>query len=379
MKYLRIIPALALFLLLGKALGQNAGIIVLGDLHYDRLDLHDWGYVMKRPQDMRQIMNEYPQYTAVYMPIFLNTIKNQADNHRTDVKAIVQLGDLVEGVAGTHELSLKMNNGVVEMLHSFNMPVPIVLVKGNHDVSNSPGQPEAWREVIMPFMEGQLNQCVNDGMYRYSLSEHADLFVLDQFFSTDRDRSEAEMVEWLEKELSQSCATYKFILTHQPVIPVTGRCWHLLSGLRRKVEDPDLRERFLNLLGSHRAVILCAHLHKYSVLCRKTDSGPIVQIMINSVNRGIDNPMPDTIDTLFQGRGFVDQEPSFNPSTDIIRSKILENEKKYIKYFLRADMPGYAIISFNDIGDEVTLEYYNGISQTPYHTINITDIQTKGL
>lgn len=49
-----------------------------GDLHYDRLDLHDWDYVMKRPQDFEQIMKEYPQITAVYLPKFLRLIKEQS-------------------------------------------------------------------------------------------------------------------------------------------------------------------------------------------------------------------------------------------------------------------------------------------------------------
>ena len=84
---------------------QDISFIALGDLHYDRLDLHDWDYVMKRPQDFEQIMKEYPQITAVYLPKFLRLIKEQSLVITPPVKAVVQLGDLVEGVAGNERLA----------------------------------------------------------------------------------------------------------------------------------------------------------------------------------------------------------------------------------------------------------------------------------
>ncbi|TFG42318.1 MAG: metallophosphatase family protein, partial [Bacteroidia bacterium] len=160
-------------------------------------DYHDWDYVMTRPQDFAQIMNEYPQYTAVFLPALMSLIMEQTLNAHPGVKAVVQLGDLVEGVAGTPALAREMNRGAVDMLYAASLPVPWVLVKGNHDVSNSPGQPEAWDEVIRPFIEGQLGKRVGEGMYSFKISGHTELFILDQFFSTDRNLPESEMVEWL--------------------------------------------------------------------------------------------------------------------------------------------------------------------------------------
>ena len=91
------------------------------------------------------------------------------------------------------------------------------------------------------------------------------------------------MLSFLEEVFSKSEARFKFVLTHQPVIPVTDRCWHLMSGIRRPLSDPRLRERLLNLLAKNKAIVLCAHLHKYSVVSRKTEAGAVVQVMINSV------------------------------------------------------------------------------------------------
>src|SRR5690606_12764889 len=128
-------------------------------------------------------------------------------------------GDLVEGVSGNAHLARQMNRGVVDLLYSVNLSVPWVLTKGNHDVSNSPGQPEAWQEVIRPFIEGQVGKFIGHGMYTYKISEQTEFFVLDQFFSVDRNVPEIDMITFLEKELTASKAKYKFVMTHQPVIP----------------------------------------------------------------------------------------------------------------------------------------------------------------
>ncbi|TFG42317.1 MAG: hypothetical protein E4H43_03315 [Bacteroidia bacterium] len=156
---------------------------------------------------------------------------------------------------------------------------------------------------------------------------------------------------------------------------MTDRCWHLLSGLRRRVDDPELRNRFLNLLAKHNAIVLCAHLHRYAVACRVTDSGTVVQVMVNSVNRGFNIMPPATLQTLYKGSGFVDDNPDFQPATQNARRRILDNEKKFVNYFQSGDVPGYALITIREKDNTVNLSYYNGFSVTPYQIINLTDLQ----
>lgn len=354
---------------------QDVSFIALGDMHYDRLDDHDLDYVMTRPQDFEQIFKEYPQYTAFFMPKFLQVIKKQTIAIKPPVKAVVQLGDLVEGVSGNFVLARQMNRGVVDMLHGVQLSVPWVLVKGNHDVSNSPGQPEAWEEVIRPFMERQVGKSVGHGMYTYKISDNVEFFVLDQFFSVDRNVPETEMVAFLEKELKASTAKYKFVMAHQPVIPITQRCWHLLAGIRRPLSDTTLRDRFLNLLAKYKVIALGAHLHEYSVLSRNTKSGNVVQVTINSVNRGLEPPQPKNYTADYKGEGWAESTPDWQPKTQAIRLKILAEEKKHILNFRKADLPGYAVISINDARGEVILNYYNGLSEKPFETLNLTELQ----
>lgn len=91
--------SLTSFLLLDVRLlhGQADAFIVMGDLHFDKFEHHDLEYVRTRPQDYKQIMNEYPQYTAFFIPHFLRVIKAQAEKPAHGIKAVVQLGDLVQG------------------------------------------------------------------------------------------------------------------------------------------------------------------------------------------------------------------------------------------------------------------------------------------
>ncbi len=371
----RLVLSLMLGLLVIYSNSQDVSFIALGDIHYDRLDFHDWDYVLTRPQDFKQIMEEYPQNTAVYLPRFLNFIKTRSVQIQPSVKAVVQLGDLVEGVAGTETLAREMNRGAVDLLYSVGLNVPWVLVKGNHDVSNSPGQSEAWQEVIRPFIELQVNKSIGTGMYTYKLSDQVEFFVLDQFFSNDQNLPESEMVSFLEKEFERSTAKYKFVLTHQPVIPVTDRCWHLLSGIRRPVSDPSLRENFLDLLGKNKVIVLCAHLHKFSVLSRETKYGPVIQIMMNSVVNSFVPKDSVRINTQYRGQGFVDENPSFQPFNQETRKKILEYEKQHITSFLVADLPGYALLSIREKENDVILKYFNGFSVEPYYTLNLNELK----
>lgn len=357
-----------------SATAQDVSFIVLGDMHYDQFRHHDMEYVKTRPQDYEQITKEYPKYTDSYLPSFLQLIKKQT-TVIPNVKAVVQLGDLVEGVAGNLELARQMNHGAVSLLQSAQLQVPWVLVKGNHDVSNSPGQPQAWEEVIEPFMQEQLKKPVNHGMYTYMINQDIEFFIADQFFSVDRNLPESAMIDFLEKELSVSKARFKFFMAHQPVVPVTQRCWHLFAGIRRPLSDSSLRNRFLNLLAKYHVFVLSAHLHEYSVLSRETLTGNIVQVMVNSVNRGVEPAMPKSLTTEYKGEGWVIEKPDWQPSTKEVRLKLLAEEKKHILDFKRADLPGYAVITVRPKRGDVVLTYYNGISDKPFENINLTSLQ----
>ena len=320
---------------------QDASLLVLGDLHLDKFEWHDMDYVHTRPQDFAQISKEYPFYTATYMPHLFKLIQKQTKETKPKIKAILQLGDLMEGVAGNKELAEKMGQGCTDILRNIQSNVPWILTKGNHDVSNSPGQSEAWRNTILPFISAQAQTTLANGMYTYKVNDDIQLFILEQFFSNDEGLPETSIIDFLSKELPKSKSKYKILLTHQPVIPVTERCWHLFSGLRRSVKNIELRNTFLELLAEYHVIVFCAHLHQYSQP-KITTSFPSIK----------------------------DMDQTWQNHTLEKRVKILKEEAKFIRSYYKEESYGYGIVSLKD--GILTVGYYRGLAEEPsdYTIIN---------
>ncbi len=68
-------------------------------------------------------------------------------------------------------------------------------------------------------------------------------------------------------------------------------------------------------MGTYNVVILSAHLHKYSVLSRKTAGGGFVQIAVSSVMPNRANKIKDERTTKDYGPDLVNAEPRFDPSS----------------------------------------------------------------
>lgn len=340
---------------------------VLGDLHLDRFKFHDMDYVYTRPSDWRQVTREYPYFTAAYYPKLLDAVHRRMT---TDCNALVQLGDLMEGVAGNDSLALRMARYSVEVIDRTAAGKTVLLTKGNHDVSASPGQPEAWREAVLPYIERQIGQQLANGMYRHALDERVEFFVAEQFFSPDDMLPETALLEFLKRELPRSTARYKFLLTHQPVVPVTERCWHLFSGIRRPIDDAAMREELLELLAAHRVTVLCAHLHRYSKCVRRTAQGNLVQLMLVSTVDSFDSvqeayptrpyPAPEALD------------PKWQPHTLDVRRAILTAEAPRIAGFSCCYRPGYAVVEVSDKGAQFS--FYSGFSDTPCDTFMLDEL-----
>ena len=347
----------------------DISFIALGDAHYDKLEFHDLDWLKNKwrnPDDYRQVTQEYTVYTAKYWDKLIETLRYQTKQYQPPVAAVVQLGDLMEGLAGNPEHARKMAQGAVDALRKADLPVPWVLVKGNHDGWYGPGEPEAYRQIIVPFINSQLGIHTKDSFFTYSAGPIEFICCPD---SNDRDY----IVDFLEKSLTKSKAKYKFVAMHTPVIPVTGRCWDIYNFKTANEHNNAQRDRLLRLLAEHKAIVLCAHLHKYSLVKRLTDEGPVVQIMLNSVIRQSDVNSPYWQTTEY-GPSLVDLEPNFSPETRLQRRHALTQEAKYVTKFYLADMPGYAVISAYGNEDRLLLNVYSGFNKEPVFQVNLTEL-----
>lgn len=349
-----------LCILLFHSYGQENQIIVLGDLHYDLIDDHDMEWLSRKPDDLRQVTQEYTIYTEKFWDDFMKRIKKRANLKNPATKAILQLGDLSEGLAGNEDKARQMASNTMKAIDATNMPAPWILVKGNHDITG-PGGKEAFQEFYIPMIRKQTNNPeIKNASYSYSFDDV-------QITCVDPWDTDTDLVAFLGNELSKSNAKFKFVAIHEPVIPVTERVWHTL----RRV--PDKREQLLEVIAKHKAIVLCGHLHRYSVVRRNTSYGPIAQVMVISVVRDKNYKTPSHLITEY-GPSIAINKPEWQPETLDARKAVLEEESRYVDFYKQTDLPGYAIIKTNSNKGTILLEYYAAFGNKPYDKIDLSEL-----
>jgi len=352
-----IVLALGVAIAQGKGLGPAYSFVYLGDMHFDKKSHHDFEWVQtNKPKDIRQI-EDYIRNTEKYTPGLLRRIQTSIESSNGRIKMIVQGGDLTEGLCGSRELQETQFKDVKEFIRNYIPETTFIPTKGNHDITG-PGAKEAFNSVMLPWISNECKKQINSASFYFM--KGPDLFV---FFDAYHDNN----LDWLEKTLSENKHRYVFVVMHPPAVPYNARStWHIFSRAKEKI----VRERFLNILGAHKVILLTAHLHKYSFLARRTSRGTFVQLSINSVIsstkifvknhlKGIEN---------YSSR-LVELEPEFQPDTKKERQKLLEDEKPYITYFEYADFPGYAIINVSDMG--TNSDIYMGDSDKVWKNVQI--------
>lgn len=364
-----VISALILFTALRLCSAGNVSFIALGDLHYDKLEFHDLDWLKNKwrnPDDYRQVTQEYTVYTEKNWDSLIAVLKYQIKEYQPKVSAVVQLGDLMEGLAGSPAYAEKMAKGTVKALEEADLNIPWVLIKGNHDGWYGPGEPNAYKQIVVPFLNSKLGIQTENSFYTYSIGP-VEFICCPDF--PDRDY----VVQFIEDSLTKSKAKYKIVAIHTPIIPVTGRCWDLFNFKTANEHNNTQRAKLLGLLAKHKAIVLCAHLHRYSLVKRSTKDGPVVQIMLNSVIRKSDANSPYW-QTEKYGSSLVELEPQFAPETKEKRKSALAEEAKYIDKFYLADMPGYAVISAFANEDKLLLNVYCGLNKEPFFTENLSEL-----
>lgn len=333
-------------------------LLLLGDIHYDRIDSHDMEWLAGKGDDLRQVTQEYCVWTRENYPQFAGKLRQVA----AGCNAAIQLGDLSEGLAGNRLKAEYMAHDAIGALDSLHLSIPFIMVKGNHDITG-PGAKEAFRDVYLPAMSRLTQRSDTLQHATYATAIGNDLFVVcyDPW-----DKSATP--ELLDSLLQSSAARHKFVALHEPVIPVNHRCWHVYR------KDAEKRNRLLKAIARNHATVLCAHLHKYSVVSRRTPWGPIVQIMVNSVIRNPYRQSPAEF-TRNYGQTMFDGHQTWQPASLDQRRRWIEDETPYIDYYVFADIPGYATLSID--GDDITLHYFYGCEDTPIDSVNITKLYSK--
>lgn len=349
--------------LCGCSINNSYNIVLLGDIHYDRTDLHDHEvYKNFKPEVpyAQGVINENGLFSWRSQTLWVT--KNKGEDLRTvpknvkmwekDIPALLdnaadaakknnthylfQLGDIVQGDAGTYDLHKKMLAGGLGALTSrFDCPVLVAL--GNHD-TRGPGGMQAWQDVIITHYDKTLKKSERkDSNFYFELN--GDIYYFHDLLNPD--------IEFLEKAVNIP-SRYFFFVSHVPVVPAEeswGR--NFLS---------DYTEEILNLLLKRDAIVLSGHTHNINISRYQPQKGggTITQFVINSTLRS------------------PKSQKKFTPKVAFSKKKMknyTKNREMWEKLFagkvdvsLLSAGSGYAVLRVSDKG--VFVDYCN-VSKKP--------------
>ena len=336
--------------------------VLLGDLHYDKLEHHDFKKLEEKHQgDIRQIQN-YSRITAEIMPALFATVRDVVA--REKAAFVLQVGDLVEGLCGSQELADKQNRDAVDFVRNAGLGVPFLFTKGNHDVTGD-GAGAAFQDVFHPFLKEQSSSFKGGGQMTSAnyVIEHqgAEFCCFDAY-----DRAS---LEWLESVLKTRTADRSFVVIHPPVVPYGARStWHVYASAK----DAARREKLLELLGRENAIVLGGHIHKYNMISRQTSAGGrFTQLAVSSVigERKV-KPRHELSGVESYDGDQIRVEPEYSPMTEQERRAVYDAERPFVRRFEYADLPGYCVVS---VGRErVTARMFAGVEQAVWKTVELS-------
>ncbi len=370
----------ALAPLLGRAAVGSAAsptgfsFVLLGDLHFDRMEHHDLAWLNKtHPNDLSQI-NNYTRITREVMPRLFATLRETVaelnQTPATRVAFVLQAGDLVEGLCGSEALSTRQNTEMLAFIREAKLGAPFLFTKGNHDVTGD-GAREAFAKVFHPFLT-QEAAAVSAGTGA----------VTQAFFTVETGRAQfaffdahqaAASLDWFEAVAAKRTAEHLFVVLHPPVVPYGARAtWHIFSSEKDKAR----REKFLGLLGRQHAFVFGGHIHRFSTLAREAGGGRFAQLALSSVVSGPAVSVKTPLSGVASYNGDqISVEPEFSPGTAAQRRAVYAAERPFVKAFDYADLPGYAVVTV--AGPQVTARMCGGFGRQVWRTIDLTRLLTQ--
>jgi 3',5'-cyclic AMP phosphodiesterase CpdA len=348
--------------------------VLLGDLHFDRLEHHDMEWLDRNKKgDLGQIRN-YSRITADIMPQLFATVRaTVADLNRTAstrVPFVLQVGDLVEGLCGSEERAARQDQEALDFVRGAELGAPFIFAKGNHDVTGD-GAKEAFEHICGKYLEAQPVRLAGGAKpvaANYAVEQGGALFC---FY----DAYDNQSLDWLEAALTKRTQRHCFVTIHPPVVPYGARStWNIFNSDRDKAK----REKLLEMLGKQNAFVLGGHIHKFNTLTRSTGSGgKFVQLAVSSVINAPAVKAKDTLSGLADYNGDqIRVEPSYSPDNAAERRAVYESERLFVKTFEYADLPGYAVV--NVAPQRVTAQIYAGVSRELWRTVDLTGLFSPG-
>jgi len=125
-----------------KTASEAFSFVLLGDLHLDKLEHHDLDHLRKSDAKQLPQIERYSRITSEVTPKLFSTLQKTITdlnkNSATHAAFTIQVGDFVEGVCTSPELSKQHFDYALNFVRESKLATPFLFTKGNHEI-NSPG------------------------------------------------------------------------------------------------------------------------------------------------------------------------------------------------------------------------------------------------
>ena len=346
MKKLLSLFAITLFLLCAAA--EEYRVLVLGDIHYDRRELHTDKKILGSKSHRRNL-----EMWKKATPELLTQAGEAAKSE--SVRFAIQLGDITHGYAGTEELQRQLLTEGCTAVKKYFPETPLLIVRGNHDAGiNSGADGDAVAgEVLTPTVAKAFGADKVDDNGNCAIRQGDDLFIaVNGFLPAEK------IIAFVKQTLEANPETrYVFFLTHLPVLPASASVpFWLLPGNYKVAE----------LLETRQTLILAAHTHVPSMEVRVTKRGMLRQLVVSSMGNQWD-PASFTPPRYTSWEEFVKIAKS-RPA----RKRNKHNAKRWPAleasgtYFFRELFlnSGWVMLHIDDAG--YTVEYFTGRGKASY-------------
>lgn len=246
---------------------------VLGDTHYINEKYHKRVLNNKvRDFDTIDTIQDNKRYVwmtnNILTPI-ITEIKQCKPNF------LIQLGDFVQGECDDYNSSKFEMEEALEIFSS--LGIPIFILKGTHEGSLPEPGGKAYRDVVLPFLSGQVRRILKKNYYSVDY-ENSHFILLDYLQFTQ------EQYEWLEKDLrTHQNKKHIFIFAHPPLFPIA----------RPFFTEKNFTERIIPLFKRYSIdAYFCGHTHNKSLSLHRLREAKILQIMTCPIGFPGEEPIP---------------------------------------------------------------------------------------
>ena len=256
---------------MGRRPKDSYNLIILGDTHYDTEPASVYHSNYNEPTEWlnRVQRAEFARNGEMWRDRCPRLLKRAACLVDENTRAVLHMGDLIQGDCGSGEVHRKMLDDVMNYFKEAFGGLPLVMVAGNHDIRGVDAK-KVFHEYMPERMARELGIPVTKTTFSFNVGD--DAFIVVDF----NDPDDAEVDRLLAR--TKGCR-HTFVLVHGPVFPFDGAsCRWFWHG-----KNTEARLHFRRELAARKAIVLTGHVHRTELADWWGDGGRITQMTFNSV------------------------------------------------------------------------------------------------